>query len=75
MIGDTPYDIQAAARAGMPAIALRCGGGWSEQDLAEEVGVYDDPLDLLLHYDDSPLVRSAGLKPRPATNATVAGRG
>jgi HAD superfamily hydrolase (TIGR01509 family) len=57
MIGDTPYDIEAAARAGMPAIALRSGGGWSEQDLAGAVGVYDDPLDLLLNYDDSPLVR------------------
>ncbi|MGE5362219.1 MAG: HAD family hydrolase, partial [Bacteroidales bacterium] len=71
MIGDTPYDIEAAARAGMPAIALRCGGGWSEQDLAEAVGVYDDPLDLLLNYDDSPLVRSAGLKPRPTRDATL----
>ncbi len=57
MIGDTPYDIEAAARAGIPAIALRCGGGWSEQDLAGAVGVYDDPLDLLLNYDDSPLMR------------------
>ena len=57
MIGDTPYDIEASARAGIRAIALRCGGGWSEQDFAEAAGVFDDPLDLLLHYDRSPLVR------------------
>ncbi len=26
MLGDTPYDVQAAAKAGVPAIALRSGG-------------------------------------------------
>ncbi len=56
MIGDTPYDIEAAARAGVATIALRCGGAWSEQDLAGAVAIYDDPLDLLINYDDSPLV-------------------
>lgn len=55
MIGDTPYDIEAGARAGVGVIALRCGGGWSEQDLAGALAVFDDPLDLLLNYDDSPL--------------------
>ena len=56
MFGDTPYDIEAAARAGVRTIALRCGGGWSEQDLAGALAIFDDPLDLLLHYDESPLV-------------------
>lgn len=56
MIGDTPYDIEAARRAGVGTIALRCGGGWSEQDLADALAVFDDPLDLLLNYDRSPLV-------------------
>ncbi len=32
MIGDTPYDIAAAARAGVDSIAFRCGG-WSDEDL------------------------------------------
>ncbi len=63
MIGDTPYDIEAAARAGVAAIALRCGGGWSEQDLAGALGVFDDPLDLLLNYDDSPLVGREAREP------------
>jgi HAD superfamily hydrolase (TIGR01509 family) len=30
MIGDTPYDIDAAGRAGIGAIALRCGGYWTD---------------------------------------------
>ncbi len=56
MIGDTPYDIEAASRACVGTIALRCGGSWSEQDLAGALAVFDDPLDLLINYDDSPLV-------------------
>jgi HAD superfamily hydrolase (TIGR01509 family) len=32
MIGDTPYDIEAARRAGVAAIALRCGGYWTDDD-------------------------------------------
>jgi phosphoglycolate phosphatase-like HAD superfamily hydrolase len=54
MIGDTPYDVEAAARAGVATIAFRCGG-WSEQDLADAVAVYDDPQDLVNDFDRSPL--------------------
>lgn len=56
MLGDTPYDVEAAKRAGVAIIALRCGG-WSDADLAGAVAVYDDPQDLLTHYDSSPLAR------------------
>ena len=56
MIAATPYDIEAAGRAGVRTIALRGDGGWSEQDLAGAVAIFDDPLDLLIHYDESPLV-------------------
>jgi HAD superfamily hydrolase (TIGR01509 family) len=42
MIGDTPYDIEAAGRSGIPTIAVRCGG-FSNQDLAAAFAVYDDP--------------------------------
>lgn len=56
MIGDTPYDITAASRAGVQTIALR-SGGWSDHDLAAAVAIYDDPADLLAHYDESPLQR------------------
>src|SRR5436190_865668 len=46
MLGDTPYDIEAAHRTGLGTIALRCGG-WSDQALRGAVAIYDDPADLL----------------------------
>jgi HAD superfamily hydrolase (TIGR01509 family) len=55
MIGDTPYDIAAAAKAGVPTIALRCGGWWDDLALGGAVAIYDDPADLLMRYDESPL--------------------
>jgi len=54
MLGDTPYDIQAARRAGVATIALRCGG-WSDKDLAGALAIYDDPADLLARFESSPL--------------------
>jgi HAD superfamily hydrolase (TIGR01509 family) len=58
MIGDTPYDIEAAARAGLPAIALRCGGWWGDDALAGAAAIYDDPEDLLTRFDRSPFRRT-----------------
>ncbi|MDB4882629.1 MAG: hydrolase, haloacid dehalogenase-like family [Gemmatimonadetes bacterium] len=55
MLGDTPYDVEAAARARVPAIALRCGGWWGDDAFAAAAAIYDDPADLLAHYDESPL--------------------
>jgi phosphoglycolate phosphatase-like HAD superfamily hydrolase len=52
MLGDTPYDIEAAAKLGVPTIALECGG-WSSQELAEARAIYANPADLLAKYDDS----------------------
>ena len=54
MIGDTPYDIEAATRAGVSIIALR-SGGWSDDGLAGAAAIYENPEDLLEHLDDSPL--------------------
>lgn len=59
MLGDTPYDVEAAGRAGVPTIALRCGGWWKDDDLRDAVAIYDDPADLLARYDESPLGRGA----------------
>ena len=56
MIGDTPYDLQAAARAGVAGIAFRCGG-WRDPDLRGAVAIYDGPWDLLAQLDESPLGR------------------
>ena len=47
MVGDTPYDIEAAARAGIAAMALRCGGHWTDHDLRGALYIFDDPQDLL----------------------------
>jgi HAD superfamily hydrolase (TIGR01509 family) len=50
MLGDTPYDVEAAGRAGVGIIALR-SGGWSAGDLQGAVAVYDDPADLLSDFE------------------------
>jgi HAD superfamily hydrolase (TIGR01509 family) len=46
MVGDTPYDIQAAGAAGILTVALRTGG-WTDQDLAGAAAVFDDPEDFV----------------------------
>ena len=51
MVGDTPYDIEAAARAGIPAIALRCGGHWTDADLQGAIHIFDDPAALQAWWD------------------------
>ena len=50
MVGDTPYDIEAATRAGLDTIALRCGGLWADRHLSGAVAIYDDPSALLEHW-------------------------
>jgi HAD superfamily hydrolase (TIGR01549 family) len=57
MIGDTPYDISAAARAGVGTIAFRCGGWWGDEDLSEAVAIYDGPGELVREFEESPLGR------------------
>jgi HAD superfamily hydrolase (TIGR01509 family) len=52
MIGDTPYDIEAAGKARIRTIAFRCGG-WSDDALKGAAEIYDGPADLLEHYEAS----------------------
>ena len=54
MIGDTPYDIEAASRAGLATIAFRCGG-WDDAALDGSIAIYDDPRQLLDRLAESPL--------------------
>lgn len=54
MIGDTPYDVEAATRAGIQIIGLMCGG-WTREDLKGAVAVYADPAELLREYESSVL--------------------
>ncbi|HEY0136170.1 MAG TPA: HAD hydrolase-like protein, partial [Nannocystis sp.] len=55
MIGDTRYDLEAARRAEIPAIAFLCGG-MPEDTLGDSLAIYDGPADLLEHLDASPLM-------------------
>jgi HAD superfamily hydrolase (TIGR01509 family) len=58
VIGDTPYDAEAAQKAGLPTIGVLCGG-FPEADLkgAGCIALYKDPQDLLDGYAASPLAR------------------
>ena len=55
VIGDTPWDIIAAARIGLRTVAV-LSGGFPEQQLRESGAafVYGGPADLLARYDQSP---------------------
>lgn len=50
MVGDTPYDVEAALRAGIRIVCVRCGG-WQDKDLKGAAAVFDDAADMLAHYD------------------------
>lgn len=54
MLGDTPYDIEAAGKAGVKVVAFRCGG-FRDDDLKGALAIYDGPADLLARYGESPL--------------------
>jgi HAD superfamily hydrolase (TIGR01509 family) len=58
MIGDTPYDIEAANKAGVKIVAFR-SGGWDDEKLSGAIAVYDDPADLIARFDSSPFGRGA----------------
>lgn len=59
MLGDTPYDIESAQKAGVRTIAVRCGGH-DDKELSGAVAIYDGPGDLLANYGASPLVQPVG---------------
>jgi phosphoglycolate phosphatase-like HAD superfamily hydrolase len=56
MVGDTPYDAEAARKAGVRTIGVLCGG-FPEEDLrkAGAVAIYNGPAELLAMYEESPL--------------------
>jgi phosphoglycolate phosphatase-like HAD superfamily hydrolase len=53
MLGDTPYDVEAALGAHVNLVALLCGG-WSVLELSGATAIYDNPADVLRWYDGSP---------------------
>ena len=56
VVGDTPYDVEAAGKLQLRTIGVLCGG-WTEEALRRAgcVAIYRDPADLLAHYEASPL--------------------
>ena len=57
-LGDTPYDAEAAGKAGIWTIGVE-SGGWSREDLLKAgcVEVYQDVAELLERFEESALVR------------------
>ncbi|MBV8373287.1 MAG: HAD family hydrolase [Candidatus Eremiobacteraeota bacterium] len=53
LVGDTPYDVEAGARAGVRVLAVRCGG-WSDEALKGAAMIFNDPADILAHYEQTP---------------------
>lgn len=54
MIGDTPYDVQAARGASVDMIGFT-SGGWPEAALAGSVAAFAGPAGLLAMWEQSPL--------------------
>lgn len=66
VIGDTPYDAQAASKANLKTIGLLCGG-WTEEELRRAgcVAIYLDAEDLLSNYDTNRLTSPREKNIRP----------
>jgi len=56
VVGDTPYDAEAASKANLRTIGV-LSGGFSEKNLRQAgcIAIYQSIADLLAHYDESPL--------------------
>ena len=56
VVGDTPYDAEAAGKAGLRTLGVLTGG-WTEAELCAAgcVAVFRGPADLLAKYDESPI--------------------
>ena len=55
-IGDSPFDVRAAAEAGVPTLALLSGGfGRRVLEEAGALAIYADVAELLVRFEHSPL--------------------
>jgi HAD superfamily hydrolase (TIGR01549 family) len=56
VVGDSPYDVEAANKASLPTIGFLCGG-FAKEKLIESgcIAIYQDAADLLANYEQSPL--------------------
>ncbi|MBV9210750.1 MAG: HAD family hydrolase [Acidobacteria bacterium] len=60
VVGDTPYDAEAAGKLGLNVIGVLCGG-FPETELRAAGAnlIFQDPADLLAHFDETPLGQHA----------------
>ncbi len=59
VVGDSPYDAEAAGKTGLPAIGLLCGG-FPPQQLSQAgcLALYNSPAELLQNYEATPFVQN-----------------
>ena len=59
VVGDTPYDAEAAGKIGLRTLGVLCGG-FPEAELkaAGCLQIYKDPADLLARYEDSVIMQN-----------------
>ncbi len=57
-LGDTPWDVEAAKKAGVSTVAVQ-SGGWRREQLEEAgaLAVYVDVADIVRNFETSPFVR------------------
>lgn len=58
LLGDTPYDVEAASKAGVDTVGLLCGG-WDADSLSGAIAIYEDPSDILSRFTASPFACAA----------------
>ena len=56
MLGDTPYDVEAALRAGVAIVGVE-SGGWGADDLRGAVEVHPGVAEICARYDQSAFAR------------------
>ncbi len=63
VVGDTPYDAQAAGKAGLATVGVLCGG-FPEADLRQAgcIAIYRSPQHLLEDFDASPLAKRKSIR-------------
>ena len=64
MVGDTPYDVEAARAAGIEMVGVETGG-WGTDDLRGAAEVHTGVAGLCAHYPDSLFARLAAASSLP----------
>jgi HAD superfamily hydrolase (TIGR01549 family) len=57
MVGDTPWDVEAAKKAGLPTLAVLTGGAYSEAELRDSgaAAVFESVAEIKDRLDETPL--------------------